>query len=209
MNKLSNYSQLEQDINVLEFYNYKKGGYFIEIGASDGINLSNTYLLEKDYEWKGICIEPIPEKYNELLKNRKCICENEPIYSSSDIEIEFAICGKYDMYSGIYNHIVHHKKTVDSEKKIIKLKTKTLTDILDKNNAPGFIDYLSIDTEGSELEILRGINFNKYQFGTIDIEHNYVEPIRTSIKDFLIENDYIYLKENRWDDTYIHKSLEK
>ena len=52
------FSQFKQDLHVLESYNYKKNGYFIEIGASDGIRLSNTYLLETKYNWKGICVEP-------------------------------------------------------------------------------------------------------------------------------------------------------
>ena len=162
---MTSYSQLGQDLHVLKIYNNKKNGYFVEIGASDGINLSNTFLLEKQYEWKGICIEPIPEKYNELIVNRKCICENVSVYNESDIEVEFAIAENNNLLSGIYKHVNHHKHIVDENKIIINSKTKTLTDILDKNNSPKFIDYLSVDTEGSEFEILRGINFEKYQFG--------------------------------------------
>jgi len=57
------YSQLGQDLEVLKFYNNKENGFFIEIGASDGLNLSNTYLLETQYKWKGICCEPIPNNF--------------------------------------------------------------------------------------------------------------------------------------------------
>ena len=64
---MNSYSQLNQDINVLKFYNNKTDGYFVEIGASDGIKISNTYLLEKEYNWKGICIEPIQEEYEKLV----------------------------------------------------------------------------------------------------------------------------------------------
>ena len=64
------YSQLGQDLKVLEFYNNKLDGFFIEIGASDGINLSNTYLLEKNHNWKGICVEPIP---NNLLSTASTV----------------------------------------------------------------------------------------------------------------------------------------
>ena len=204
---MNSYSQLNQDINVLKFYNNKTDGYFVEIGASDGIKISNTYLLEKEYNWKGICIEPIQEEYEKLVNNRKCICENISVYSSSNLELEFAICHENSLLSGLYSHIDHHKNTVDNNKKIFNSKTKTLTDILDINKSPKFIEYLSIDTEGSELEILKGIDFNKYMFGIIDIEHNYIEPRRTEIKELLFNNNYDYLKENNWDDTYIHKSL--
>ena len=204
---MNSYSKLNQDINVLKFYNNKTDGYFVEIGASDGIKISNTYLLEKEYNWKGICIEPIQEEYEKLVNNRKCICENISVYSSSNLELEFAICHENSLLSGLYSHIDHHKNTVDNNKKIFNSKTKTLTDILDINKSPKFIEYLSIDTEGSELEILKGIDFNKYMFGIIDIEHNYIEPRRTEIKELLFNNNYDYLKENNWDDTYIHKSL--
>lgn len=67
------YSQLNQDINVLKFYKNAKNKYFVDIGASDGIELSNTYLLEKEYNWKGICVEPIPYRFNDLCNNRKKI----------------------------------------------------------------------------------------------------------------------------------------
>jgi FkbM family methyltransferase len=204
---MNSYSQLNQDINVLKFYNNKKDGYFVEIGASDGINLSNTYLLEKEYNWKGICIEPIVEQYKQLINNRKCICENFSIYNTSDLDIEFAICNENSLLSGIYSYIDLHKNTVEKDKKIFISKTKTLTEILDKNNSPKFIEYLSIDTEGSELEVLKGIDFNKYKFGIIDIEHNYVEPRRTQIKELLINKNYKYLKENNWDDTYINNEI--
>ena len=68
---MRSFSQLQQDIEVLKYYDYKHNGYFVEIGASDGIELSNTYLLETEYNWKGICVEPIPERYDLLLHRPK------------------------------------------------------------------------------------------------------------------------------------------
>ena len=72
-----------------------------------------------------------------------------------------------------------------------------------ENNAPKYIEYLSIDTEGSELKILQGIDFDKYRFGYINIEHNNVEPKRSQMKDLLIKNGYKYMGENKWDDIYV------
>ena len=85
----------------------------------------------------------------------------------------------------------------------LKVKTKTLTKIMDENKAPKFVDYLSIDTEGSELKILEGIDFNKYSFGYINIEHNYKEPRRKNMKKILLKNGYKYIGGNRFDDIYI------
>ena len=86
------------------------------------------------------------------------------------------------------------------------VRTKTLTTIMNENNAPTFIDYLSIDTEGSELKILEGIDFDKYTFGYINIEHNYVEPRRTQMRKKLLENGYKYLGENKFDDIYVKEN---
>ena len=84
------------------------------------------------------------------------------------------------------------------------MKTKTLTEILDYFNAPKYIDYLSLDTEGTELEILKGLDMNKYTIGYISVEHNYTE-LRQYIHEYLLSKNYIYSRWNRFDDEYIQK----
>jgi hypothetical protein len=78
---------------------------------------------------------------------------------------------------------------------------------LEKYNAPLFIDYLSIDTEGSELEILKSVDLQKYKFGLIDVEHNYQEPRRTQIRELLTLNGYEFIRQNKFDDCYKHSSV--
>lgn len=196
------YSQIKQDLKVLSFYNNKKNGYFVEIGANDGINLSNTYLLESDYNWKGICVEALPDKFNELVKNRKSININKAVYDTTGEILQFS---SDNLYSGITDKIDKHMYS--KTKQQISVETMTLNDILDKNNAPIFIDYISIDTEGSEFEIIKSVDLNKYKFGLMHIEHNYVEPRRTEIKTYLLNNGYLYKGANDFDDEYIHNSL--
>jgi hypothetical protein len=95
------YSQLEQDLNVLKFYNNKKNGYFIEIGASDGINLSNTYLLETQYGWKGICVEPLPSKTEVLKKNRpNSVCIDKAVFNKTGLILSFDVANNADVLSG-------------------------------------------------------------------------------------------------------------
>jgi FkbM family methyltransferase len=201
-------SQINQDINIIKFYDNKKNGFFIEIGASDGINFSNTYLLEKEYNYKGICVEPIPEHYKNLVINRpNSICCDKAVYSISDLILDFDIANNLDLLSGISICIDTFKESIDSNKTTIQVKTISLNDLLYTNNAPNFIEYLSLDTEGSEYEILKNFNFSNYIFGLIDVEHNYQEPRRSQIKDLLIKNGYIYIGENKWDDCYKHNSL--
>jgi FkbM family methyltransferase len=201
-------SQLGQDLNVLKFYKHKKEGFFVEIGASDGINLSNTYILEKTYNWKGICVEPIPYNFEKLIKNRPhSICSSNAVYNTTGEIVQFDIANSADLLSGISKNIDCHMAAVNANKTTINVETITLTDLLDKHSAPNHIDYLSIDTEGSEYEILRVFNFSKYTFGLIDVEHNYVEPRRSQIRALLTANGYIYLGENKWDDMYKHSSV--
>ena len=205
-------SQLRQDLNVIEFYNFKENGFFVDIGASDGISLSNTYLLEKNYNWKGICVEPILDDFKKLINVRNnSICINKAVFSESDLELDFAI-KHFNMCSGLVqtmddnvtiDNVVHDRSVKHDLKEIIKVKTITLNDLLEINNSPNYIDYLSLDTEGSELEILKSVNFNKYKFGIIDVEHNFVEPRRSEIRNLLENNGYKFNKENNFDDNYI------
>ena len=197
------YSQLNQDIEIINRYK-KRNGYFVEIGANDGKTLSNTYLLEKTYGWRGICVEPIPDKFRTLQEMRtNSICFERAVYSQSDLSLKFMISNESSLLSGLTDNIDKHSITGNT----INVKTITLTDALDQANAPKFIEYLSLDTEGSELEILKSFDFSKYTFGIIHVEHNYVEPRRTDMRNVLLSNGYLFLKENKWDDEYIHKSI--
>jgi FkbM family methyltransferase len=200
------YSQLGQDKKVYDFYKGKREGYFVEVGAYDGVALSNTYALEK-LGWKGICCEPLASRFGDLIKNRSAHCCNQAVYHTTGLTVSFDIEGNYGMLSGINKHIDAHKHVVNKNKQTVTMQTISLNDLLERFEAPPFIEYLSLDTEGSEYEILRTLDFNKWQFGIIDVEHNYVEPRRTLIKQLLCSNGYTYLGANQFDDSYRLTSL--
>ena len=89
---MKSYSQIGQDLEVLKRYNNKTDGFFVEIGASDGIELSNTYLLETNFNWKGICVEPIPNRYKLLCQNRpNSVCFDNAVYGVSNAQVIFDI----------------------------------------------------------------------------------------------------------------------
>uniref|UniRef100_A0A6C0HGE3 Methyltransferase FkbM domain-containing protein n=1 Tax=viral metagenome TaxID=1070528 RepID=A0A6C0HGE3_9ZZZZ len=201
---MDSYSQLGQDLDVLKLYSNKSSGTFIEIGASDGKMLSNTYLLEQ-IGWKGICVEPIPEKFELLQKNRKSINVNKAVYKVSGQDITFTVAIE-SLLSGITSEIDKYH-TVKNTGTTISVKTITLNDLIKESGLPNFIEYLSIDTEGSEYEILKALDFSKYTFGTIHVEHNFVMPKREQIRSLLTSNGYKFLQQNRHDDYYIHNSL--
>jgi FkbM family methyltransferase len=195
------YSQFGQDLDIIEFLNHKQNGYFIDIGAADGIDLSNTYLLENKYNWNGICIEPQNFYYKHLIKNRNCHTDNSLLFSEKGKVFNFSLSN--NGLAGITDYIDKHHHVKNSKQ--TKKTTDTLNNILIKYNAPRYIDYVSLDTEGSELEILKGIDFNKYKIGIMNIEHNFVEPRRTNIRKFLENNGYKFYKEKDVDDFYISK----
>ena len=201
-------SQINQDLNVIEFYNNKKNGFFIEIGANDGIKISNTYLLETKYKWKGICCEPNPSEFKKLCINRpNSTCFNKAVYNQSGLIVNFDIANNNNLLSGISQYIIKNKAKVNNNKTTIQIETLSLLDILDKACAPLFIEYISIDTEGSEFEILKNFNFQKYTFGLIDVEHAYDNLKGSNIKKLLLSNGYIYKGRNKQDDMYMHNSI--
>jgi hypothetical protein len=201
---MKSYSQIGQDLAVLEYYKNKRNGYFVEVGASDGVSFSNTYLLEKDFGWKGVCVEALPEKFKQLCKSRPtAICVENAVFNETGLTLKFDIAHSFDMLSGISSYITERwSERVKSNCTTIDVKTITLTDLLKNANAPAFIDYLSLDTEGSEFEILKVHDFSKYKFGLIDVEHNHIEPTRTNIKNLLLSKGYAYIGPNQFDDCY-------
>ena len=202
------YSQLGQDVDVIEFYKYKKNGYFVDIGAYDGVDLSNTYVLETNFSWKGICVEPMPSEFSKLVLNRsKSICEQKVVYSTSDLSLPFDIANNLTMLSGLTDTMNCHKSFVEANKTTIQVTSISLQDLLEKHNAPNFIEYLSLDAAGSEWSILSSFDFRNYAFGLIHVQHNFIEPARSSIRTLLQSNGYEFIKENKWDDCYKHSTV--
>lgn len=196
-------SQLGQDAWVAQhIHKHKRGGYFVDIGAHDGKSLSNTYAFEKYYGWTGICVEPMPDKFPLLKAARpNSICLDVCAYNTDDGTVDFLLAdpNKEDgMYSGVQSDLTHQ----GVHGKIQKTKTLTLTTILDRSGAPKFIDFLSLDTEGSELKILQALDWNKYSFGAITVEHNYHQPARSNIGELLKSKGYVLATEMAWDDIY-------
>ena len=198
-------SQLMQDVFVFSHLNYKDDGFFVEFGATNGVELSNTYLLEKKFFWKGILAEPAKIWHLDLKKNRAVFIEEKCIWKNSGSIVEFNEVSIPELSSISYFHNKDDWALLQ-RKNFVKypIETISLIDLLDKYHAPKVIDYLSIDTEGSEFEILSNFDFNKYQFRVITCEHNYTSD-RKKIYNLLIKNGYIrkYSLLSKWDDWYV------
>ena len=196
-------SQLGQDLWVLERSQYKRGGFFIEFGATDGLALSNSWLLEKDFGWSGICAEPNPAFFAELQKNRSCQLTPACIGGISGEEVEFVLADVFGGISAYGEEDMHSDKreAYRAEGQTLRLTTVSLDEVLTQQNAPREIDYLSIDTEGSEYEILRHFPFDKWKIRLITVEHNFT-PQRQQIFDLLTSNGYRRAAEKDFDDWY-------
>jgi FkbM family methyltransferase len=190
------YSQLGQDLLIEKFYldSSYKNKYFVDVGAHDGITYSNTYLFEKKYNWKGLCIEPNPNIFIKLKQNRNCIVENLAVSSELGSQNFIAIEGHSNMLSGIEsNYSKKHLKRIKNEVKIynqkvmnLNIKTNTLKILFDEYEIEK-VSFISIDTEGSELEVLKSIDFKDIEIDFIVIENN---EQRRNIKKYLRKFEY-------------------
>jgi hypothetical protein len=134
------FAQIRQDLWVLHETRHKRNGYFVEFGAADGVNLSNTCLLEREFGWRGILAEPNTVWHAALRQNRNA-----------------AIDG-------------HRQSRRDHT--VVEVETVALNDLLAQHDAPHDIDYISIDTEGSEFDILSAFDFERWNVTLFSVEHN-------------------------------------
>ena len=181
------YSQCKQDSYLYEnVFKEKRNGVFVDIGANDGVTLSNTYFFEKQMGWTGICIEPIPEIFERLRSNRKCTCIQGCISEKSGTQSFLRVRSRSfntEMLSGLiekYNprhlqRIQREVKRTGGTTEILTVPCYILTELLLEKNI-SHVDYLSLDTEGGELDILKSIDFSRIDIEVIDVENNYKSP---------------------------------
>lgn len=198
-------SQIFQDLFVLFQTGEKRGGYFVEFGAGDGLFLSNTHLLEKQFGWSGILAEPARAWHPRLQQTRGCSIDHRCVWDRSGERLEFNETAEPE-YSTVVQYSASDRHSAKREKGHRYLvETVSLIDLLQRNKAPRLIDYLSIDTEGSELEILKAFDFDRYDVRLISVEHNYT-GIRLDICRLLQSQGFTRKFEtvSQWDDWYVN-----
>lgn len=163
---MTSYSQKNQDIKILKLLNFKQNGYFLDIGCAHFKDISNTYALEKDFGWTGLCVDPRKGLKPEFERKRKCSFKETAIYTHTG-KIMFRDTG---VLSGVADD------TVTDECKrpatFYEVSCTTLEDLFLEFNVPTTIDYMSLDVEGAELLILETFPFSKHTLLTISVEHN-------------------------------------
>ena len=195
------HSQIKQDLFVLKHLHEKEGGYFVEFGASNGKDLSNTWLMEKRFGWQGLLAEPSHHWHDLLRSNRSCPIDTRCIWKSTGCRLPFH--ETQDRYlSGLGDTSCPIAATYEVE-------TVTLSDLLSCHSSPPLIDYLSIDTEGSELDILQKFaeddGFSRYKFNVITVEHNFNPTRRQGLMNLLASHGYrrVHERLSDFDDWYV------
>ena len=197
--------QLFQDLWALWASGLKIGGYFVEFGAASGVELSNTWLLEKKMGWRGILAEPNPVFHDSLKANRTCDVTAKCVFARTGEQLEFLASHIPELgrLASVPADDMHEKRRT-RRPKVITVETISLNDLLIEHGAPQTIDYLSIDTEGSELQILEAFDFDRWDVRAITVEHNFT-PQRQALYDLLVAHGYRRQLEgvSLYDDWYV------
>jgi hypothetical protein len=203
-------SQFGQDRLVLQLLNGQRNGYFLDTGAADGIRSSNTALLERDFGWRGLCVEPNTAFYQKLIHARRCTCLNACLYDRETelpfLEAAGTLGGLIDAFvPGQLAHAVrtqHLSLDTNGKPPLVSKRTMTIATALALAKAPPVIDYWSLDTEGAELLLLKSFPFERHTFNVLTVEHNH-QPVRAAIRSFLEARGFMFVTAWFIDDCYL------
>jgi len=207
------FSQIGQDEYFIKKISKEKhNGFYLDVGANDGVFCSNTAALEYYYGWTGICIEANPKLIPKLKNNRpKSIIVHKAIWKEpKQAKIEIPIKFRSDVPGDQLGRLIniddidkrnenYFRNEFQGQTEIFDVETDTITNVLDSNEFCGVIDYMSLDTEGAELEALQGIDFNKIHINFMTIEHGDRIGMKEKFIEYLKPIGYKLHRINKWD----------
>ena len=209
MGKIKAMNQSQNKIEEIVNAFCPEPGYFVEIGCWDGEHISQTAVLERQ-GWQGLCVDPFPRNFEE----RTCTVVEKAVAGQSGqrdfikVSIDRRYGGDVSYFSGFADQFGKDpaiKEIVleycDYEE--VTVDCITPDELFRQNNVPKHIDFLSVDTEGSELEIFQAIDFKKYSFGVIIFEHNRNQEAKEKIGKMLWYWGYVLHMEMEIDDVYV------
>jgi FkbM family methyltransferase len=206
------YGQFDPKVDqiIRQYFPEKQNGKCIEVGATDGIHFSNTYHFELN-GWECLCIEPVPETFKKLKSNRKnCLNlavssqnnenKNFELFTIHNVEQPHSAMSGLEVDEMLVNDLKKHYPTM--ERSTIQIETRRLDWCIQNYFNYKDIDFISIDTEGSELDVLKSFNINDYNIKLFIIENNYNS---SEIEEYL--NNHGWKKDQRSyvNDFYVKK----
>ncbi|WP_440937268.1 FkbM family methyltransferase [Candidatus Pelagibacter sp.] len=207
-----NFGKNNLDLKLEKYLNFFDG-FYVELGAHDGITQSNTYYYEKNKNWKGILIEPTPKLFKECKHNRSqrnlffcnaCVSFN---FTKKNVELIYSNLKttSIDQTSKSFreDHLSTPELNFFEKQTTFLAEARTLDSILYEANAPKKINFLSLDVEGAEFEVLNGINFNNFSFQYLIVETHKFEKLN----EFLKQKNYIFIEKFNFND-YLFKYLK-
>jgi FkbM family methyltransferase len=201
--------KLQNDRWVIEdVYRGMRGGYFVECGSTDGIRANATYILEKQYEWDGICVEANDAQFADLVRNRSCRTDNRALYSESDLTLDFVALAKHRGRSGLERHLRRGtRQLAETEGKHLQKSTVSLFDLLRQHDAREIVHYVGLDVEGAEALILETFPFDApYKLLALSTEGN-------ACADILARNGYSQVLNPHTTRThefyYLHRDIDR
>ena len=182
--------QLLQDLWVLYETEMLNNGYFVEFGAFDGIVHSNTLILEQKFGWSGLLAEPNPDVASTLQANRTAIIDTRCVWSTSGEILQLLVTADPEL-STIDDRASQdtHSACRRESSRRVPVETVSLSDLLDRYEVPAVVDYLSVDTEGTELELLTSFDWSRRKIGLVSVEHNHRADER-SLDRLMFSNGY-------------------
>lgn len=197
-------SDLLQDLWVLYETEGRRDGVFVEFGAADGLNGSNSHMLETHYGWRGVLVEPARSWRAELARNRQCIVDHRCVTDRTGDRVLFRDCAERPLST------IEAYKDADrfggqrGRAQRYEVETVSLDDLLDGHGLRK-VDYLSVDTEGSELMILAAFDFARFRPRVITVEHGYEPRRRARLHELLSKRGYRrkYETLSQIDDWYV------
>jgi len=207
-----NYSQASELEVYLDNLFGNKPGFFLEIGCWDGEHISQSAYLEREKGWKGLCVDPFPRNFinrTAMLCNKAVSADGLP-REFIKVTVDRRHGGDVSYFSGFKDSVKTHWDLIRQfcDYEITEVDTITIPKLYEQYHLPQYIDFLSIDTEGSELEIISGINFDILKFGVIMYEHNGDENVRKHIGHKLERVGYVNSGGTVIDDIYTWSELK-
>ncbi|PCI75644.1 hypothetical protein COB21_05440 [Candidatus Aerophobetes bacterium] len=209
------HGQFLQDKYMNEhFFKNKKQGVFVDIGAHLPVQDSNTYFFENEMQWTGLCIDPHPVMFKQLKNKRTCKCLEVAVVPFTEGHQKFLQLDKLAGLSGLIGsygeqdtaRINKDSKLHGGKQQVINVKTVPINQILSTHKL-FHIDFLSLDIEGGELDILKALDFDTFFIDVITVENNWedawhCEAKNSSIRKYMETAGYRYVTRLGVDEVY-------